>query len=92
MNAHEVEARAKAGRPVPDAPGFAYVGHWSARIYCVTCYRTGFPGGSWMDPCVAHPEHPHLCLCSRRFPSKAAIAAHVRACERWGHPGHERLA
>jgi hypothetical protein len=79
------------GQVYPPQPLFRYQGNFSLRIYCSVCLRAGFPGGSWMDPCIEHPEHPHLCLCGRKYPSRAAVAAHVRAARRYGWEGHEKI-
>lgn len=60
---------------------------------CWVCGRTGQGAGRWQWDCCLFPDHPFRCSCGARYPSPAAIAAHIRARDRW-HPNevHRRVA
>lgn len=76
--------------------GLPYPFEWNRSqgvfVHCIICGRKGLVGGQWMEDCIRHQEHPFECTCGKRYPSRIALAAHIRSSRQHHHEGtHERV-
>ena len=69
------------------------------KVRCSVCGRDGygpthpqtvFDCYPWQRKCFQNPDHPYVCSCGKRWPSKGSIAAHIRTMLRVHNEIHER--